>query len=154
MLAHVKKVKVVAARRTSFRSPTPQDQVFFVQNPALIPKNVQFFESYGVRGWFDQTNKKLGSVTLHGIECDILMLQLWDSHPQGSFGFIVNAAPKRSRPLLNTHFALLNHQRVMLRETKPLGGRLPGNTLYTMTSMALSLIGVSAKLSPTPLRLC
>ena len=81
-----------------------------------------------MRGWFDQENKKLGTVTLQGVSFGMQMLQLWDSHPQGRFGYIVNAAPKRARPLLNTHFAQLSNKSVMLAETQYLQGCLPGGS--------------------------
>ena len=46
------------------------------QNPSLVPKNLHFFESYGMRGWFDEENKILRTVILQDVTFDVQMLQL------------------------------------------------------------------------------
>ena len=80
-----------------------------------------------MKGWFDAVNKTIGFITIEEVTCELQMLQLWDAHPQGRFGCITQAAPKCARPLLNTHFALLDHKRVMWNETRYMSGCLPEN---------------------------
>ena len=97
------------------------------QRPPLVPRISTFFESYGMKGWFDPQNKTIGFVSIAGTTCELQMLQLWDAHPHGRFGHIIQSTPKRARPLLNTHFALLNHKKVMWNETKYMNGCLPAS---------------------------
>ena len=80
-----------------------------------------------MKSWFDPQNKAIGFLTINDITCELQMLQLWDADPHGRFGHIIQFAPKRARPLLNTHFALLNNKKVMWSETRYMNGCLPDN---------------------------
>ena len=113
MQKHMKKVsrKYCKEKLPAFQFSAGPELTF--QRPPLAPRISTFFESYGMKGWFDPQNKTIGFVDIAGTTCELQMLQLWDAHPHGRFGHIIQSAPKRARPLLNTHFALLNHKKVM-----------------------------------------
>ena len=45
-------------------------------NTPLVPRISTFFESYGMKGWFDPQNKTIGYVTIRGVTCELQLLQL------------------------------------------------------------------------------
>ena len=98
-------------------------------------------ESSGMRGWFDQYNRILGSVTISGVKCEVQMLQLWDSHPHRRFGYIVDAAPRRARTLLNTYFSMLNPTKFMLSETRFMNGCLSTGPTHRSDTKPIIVLG-------------
>ena len=90
----------------------------------VLPRNIEFFETFGMKGWFQQSNKTLGWVTLNDTRIQFQALGTWDSHPQGPFGHIVLSAPRRERAFLSGYLTLLNPRSVMLADTRHLTGCL------------------------------
>ena len=105
----------------------PGPMLTFPRNNVL-PKNKQFFATYGMKGWFDQHNKCLGWLTVQGVQFEFLGLGMWDAYPQGRFGHIIMSAPRRERNMLTNYFTALDQRAVMLADTKIPDGCLPSPT--------------------------
>ena len=74
---------------------TPGPRFTFPQD-IVLPKNQQFFSTYGMRGWCDQTNKTMGWVTLGEITFN---LQVYGTHSrQGALATLLRRPQKRRAP--------------------------------------------------------
>ena len=54
-----------------------------------VPTDVSFFNTNGMDGWFEQTYKVVGTLTLAGQPIALRARKLWDSHPEGRIGHII-----------------------------------------------------------------
>ena len=61
---------------------------------AWVPKDVGCFNSHGMDGWVEQTYRLLGSLTLDFQPVVLRAMMLWDFHPEGHLGHIIQSAPK------------------------------------------------------------
>ena len=102
----------------------PGPMLAFPRN-SVLPRDKQFFTTYGMKGWFDQQNKCLGWVTVQGMCLELQGLGMWDAYPQGRFGHIIMSAPRRERPLLTNYLTALDQRAVMLADTCYPEGCLP-----------------------------
>ena len=82
---------------------TPSQQVAYLE-VAWVPKDVSFFNSHGMDGWFEQTYKLVGSLTLDDHPITLRAMILWDSHPEGRLGHIIQSAPKTQHYFLRNNF--------------------------------------------------
>ena len=67
---------------------TPGQQVA-CSEMAWVPKEVSFSNSHGMDGWFEQTYKLVGTLTLDGHAIALRTMKLWDSHREGRLGHII-----------------------------------------------------------------
>ena len=60
---------------------------------AWEPKDVSFSDSHGMDCCFEQTHRLVGTLTLDGHPIALRAMMLWDSHPEGRLGHIIQSAP-------------------------------------------------------------
>ena len=84
---------------------------------AWVPKHVSPFNSHGMVGWFEQTHKLVGTLTLDGQPIALRAMMLWDSHPEGRLSHIIQSAPKTQQNFLRDCFLNISPFKCMIAET-------------------------------------
>ena len=84
---------------------------------ACVPKDVSFFNSHGMDGWFQQTYKLVGTLTLDGYPIALRAMMLWDSHPEGRLGHIIQSAPKTQQYFWRKYFLNIPPLKCRIAET-------------------------------------
>ena len=95
---------------------TPGQQVACPEM-AWVPKDVSFSNSHGMDGWFEQTYKLVGTLTLDGHPIALRAMMLWDSHLEGRLGHIIQSAPKTQHYFLRNYFWNISPLKCMIAET-------------------------------------
>ena len=72
----------------------------------------------GMHGWFQPKAKTLFTVCINGMKIPFRAIILWDSHPAGRVGKIVEHAVRRQRRFLLNYFQNLNETLCMLADTR------------------------------------
>ena len=84
---------------------------------AWVPKDVTFFNSHGMDGWFEQTYKLVGTLTLDGHPITLRAMMLWDSYSGGRLGHIIQSAPKTQHYFLRNYFLNISPLKCIIAET-------------------------------------
>ena len=87
---------------------------------AWVPKDTQVFNTSGMGGWFEPSWKHVGSLCVDSITIELRTLVLWDSHPEGRVGHIIQSAPRRQHLFLRNYFLNVDSLRCMLAESADL----------------------------------
>ena len=68
-------------------------------------------------GWFDQSYKLVGLLNVDGITVTLRTVVLWDSHPEGRLGHIIQCAPRRQHFFQRNYFFNVKPTYCMVAET-------------------------------------
>ena len=87
--------------------PTPAIKpgpVLTFPDPAYVPRNKQVLYTKGMRGWFHPDKCLLLQATFGDTQVDFTAMGLWDSHPDGRVGEIVQRSPRTHHAFLRNYF--------------------------------------------------
>ena len=84
---------------------------------AWVPKDVGLFNREGMRGWFGQDYRLVGTLHIDGIAIALRSLVLWDSHPEGRLGHVIQSAPRRQYYFLRNYLLNIQPLRCITAET-------------------------------------
>ena len=85
---------------------------------AYVPTSRDMFDDQGMHGWFRPESKLLFTLQLPAIAIPVVAMGLWDSHPEGRVGKIIDRSVRSQRKFLLSYFHDFNPLRCMLRETE------------------------------------
>ena len=119
-----------------------------------VPRDTQAFNVSGMQGSFEQLWKLVGTLCVLGVDVELRVLVLWDSHPEGQVGHIVQSAPRRQHFFLRNYFLNIDPIKCMIAETAsmpPLVCNRPailftryiGNTYVAFCNVPQSLLCVA-----------
>ena len=99
--------------------PTPVIEpgpVLTFPNPAFVPRDKQVLYTAGMRGWFHPEKRLLLQVTFGDTQVDFTALGLWDSHPEGRVGQIIQRSPRTQHAFLRNYFLQFDSVRCHMAE--------------------------------------
>ena len=70
---------------------------------AWVPKDMSLFNREGMSGWFEQSHKEVGTLKVD-VTVALRTVVLWDSHPEGRLGHIIQLAPRHQQYFLRNYF--------------------------------------------------
>ena len=82
-----------------------------------MPRDRERLYSEGMNGWFNPEAKTIFTATFGSTPVPFTALNLWDSHPSGRVGKIIDLAVKRQRPFLLNYFLNIDDTLYMLAHT-------------------------------------
>ena len=91
---------------------------------AWVPKDTHTFNSAGMSSWFEPSWKHVGTLCVQGIHVELRALALWDSHPKGRLGHIIQSAPRRQHFFLRNYFLHVDPIKCIVAETSHTQDRL------------------------------
>ena len=84
---------------------------------AWVPKDVRFSNSHGMDGWFEQTYKLVGTLTLDAHPIALRAMMLWDSQGEGHLGHIIESSTRTQHYFLRNFFLNTSPLKCMIAET-------------------------------------
>ena len=67
---------------------------------AFVPHDKKLFEQQGMQGWFSPEDRLLFTLTLDDLDVPVFAMGLWDSHPEGRVGKIIDRSLRTQRKFL------------------------------------------------------
>ena len=83
---------------------------------AWVPKDSSLFNREGMLGWFEQSHKEVGTLHVDGFMVALRTIVLWDSHPEGQLGHIIQSAPRCQHYFLRNYFLHVQPLKCMIAE--------------------------------------
>ena len=84
---------------------------------AFVPHNRRFFENQGMQGLFSPEERLLFTLTLGEVQVLVFAMGLWDSHPEGRVGKIIDRSVCTQRKFLLQYFLNFRPIHCMIQET-------------------------------------
>ena len=84
---------------------------------AWVPKDTHTFNRTGMSGWFEPAWKLVGTLFVQGVHIELRAVALWDSHPEGRLGHIIQSAPRKQHFFLRNYFLQVDPIRCIVAET-------------------------------------
>ena len=117
------KEKLISAVRTQWPrqwepvSVKPGPQLTF-PSVAWVPRDISVLHTHGMHGWFQPEARLLFTLMLQGHQIKFYAMNLWDSHPLGRTGKIVDQSIPKQQFFLRGYFANLNITQCMLADMR------------------------------------
>ena len=72
--------------------------------PAYVPCDKQVLYHTGMKGWFHPEKRLFFHVTFRDSRVNFIAMGLWDSHPEGRVGQIIQRSPRAQHAFLRNYF--------------------------------------------------
>ena len=89
--------------------------------PAYVPRDKQVLYTTGMRGWFHPDERLLFQVTFGDTQVDFIAMGLWDSHPEGHVGHIIQRSPRTQHAFLRNYFLQFDSVRCHMADVQVQG---------------------------------
>ena len=88
---------------------------------AWVPRDPEVLHTEGMISWFSPTTKLLFTIDLDNTKIEFHAMGLWDSHPDGRVGLIVDRSPRSQHMFLRKYFLNFDAVRCQLAKSTQWG---------------------------------
>ena len=71
---------------------------------AFVPRDRTYFEAHSMQGWFSREERLLFTLSFDSLHIPVYAMGLWDSHPEGRVGKIIDRSVRMQRRFLLQFF--------------------------------------------------